>query len=139
MALLPELTHNFMSIHTAESDAEIMACWPVLAQLRPHIQPEQALALIRQQFKEGYRLAFVRRDEKVVGAAGFRMLHNLAWGKFCYVDDLVIDETSRSAGVGSELIGWLREAARSEGCARLELDSGVQRFDAHRCCASEAG
>ena len=121
-----------MAIHIAETNVEIMACWPVLAQLRPHIQPEHALALIRQQFKEGYRLAFVRRDEKVAGVAGFRILNSLASGKFCYVDDLVTDESNRSGGVGSELIEWLREFARSEGCARLELDSGVQRFDAHR-------
>ena len=38
----------------------------------------------------------------------------------------------RSAGYGGQLFDWLVERARAEGCRTLELDSGVQRFDAHR-------
>jgi hypothetical protein len=30
------------------------------------------------------------------------------------------------------LFDWLVAQAREHGCARLELDSGVQRFRAHR-------
>ena len=29
-------------------------------------------------------------------------------------------------------VDWLIEEARKQGCDNLELDSGVQRFDAHR-------
>jgi len=38
----------------------------------------------------------------------------------------------RSAGYGGELFDWLVEQAREKDCEHLELDSGVQRFDAHR-------
>jgi hypothetical protein len=30
------------------------------------------------------------------------------------------------------LLDWMIERAREENCKSLELDSGVQRFDAHR-------
>jgi hypothetical protein len=30
------------------------------------------------------------------------------------------------------MLDWLIERARGEGCQSFELDSGVQRFDAHR-------
>jgi hypothetical protein len=30
------------------------------------------------------------------------------------------------------MMAWLREKARAEGCAALNLDSGVQRHRAHR-------
>ena len=77
-------------------------------------------------------MVFIRRKKKVAAVAGFRVQHSLVFGRFCYVDDLVTDERVRSSGLGAELLHWLCEFARSEGCKRLELDSGVQRFAAHR-------
>ena len=121
-----------MAVACAESDAEIEGCWPVLVQLRSNLRKEDTVPTIRKQFAEGYRLAFVRRDGNVVGVAGYRILHNLVKGRHLYVDDLVTDEATRSRGVGTELMEWLCEFARAQQCAWLELDSGVQRFDAHR-------
>jgi len=69
---------------------------------------------------------------KVAAVAGFRLLQSLSSGRFCYVDDLVTDGQTRSQGLGAELLAWLCDHARAEGCRRLELDSGVQRFAAHR-------
>ncbi len=121
-----------MSVIIANSDTEIQECWPVMAQLRPHISETDFVSIVRRQCAEGYRLAFIRRQQKVEAVAGFRLLHNLPWGRFCYIDDLVTDEQTRSLGLGKELLDWLCEFARAEGCKRLELDSGVQRFAAHR-------
>ena len=121
-----------MPVTFAQTDADIHDCWPVMAQLRPHIQEQDFVSIVRRQFVDGYQLAFIRRHQKVEAVAGFRLLHNLPWGRFCYVDDLVTDERTRSLGLGKELLDWLCEFARKEGCKRLELDSGVQRFAAHR-------
>ena len=49
-----------------------------------------------------------------------------------YVDDLITSDAARSKGFGGQLLDWLVEQAAGRGCAQLELDSGVQRFDAHR-------
>ena len=121
-----------MAVIIAESDADVLDCWPVMAQLRPHLKEKDFVSIVRTQFREGYRLAFIRPQRKVEAVAGFRVLESLAWGRFCYVDDLVTDEQARSQGLGAELIKWLCESARSQGCNRLELDSGVQRHAAHR-------
>jgi GNAT superfamily N-acetyltransferase len=56
----------------------------------------------------------------------------LARGWHMYVDDLVTDELGRSRGYGAFLMDWLVARAREEGCDNLDLDSGVQRFAAHR-------
>ena len=69
---------------------------------------------------------------EVCAAAGYRFLESLFSGKFLYVDDLVTRESDRSCGFGGQLLDWLIEQAREHGCENLELDSGVQRFDAHR-------
>jgi len=48
------------------------------------------------------------------------------------VDDLVTDAVSRSQALGRRLFEWLVARAREAGCEQFHLDSGVQRFDAHR-------
>jgi GNAT superfamily N-acetyltransferase len=121
-----------MPVISAQTDADIRDCWQVIAQLRPHLKKKDFVSTVRQQFREGYRLAFIRRKQKVAAVAGFRVLQSLSWGRFCYVDDLVTDDRVRSRGLGAELLDWLCEYARSERCNRLELDSGVQRHAAHR-------
>ena len=49
-----------------------------------------------------------------------------------YVDDLVTRESFRKRGCAGALMRWLIDEARRQGCDQLHLDSGVQRFDAHR-------
>ena len=64
--------------------------------------------------------------------AGFRVLEYLWCGKTMYIDDLITTSSGRSQGYGHELFEWLKARAREAGCGELHLDSGVQRFDAHR-------
>jgi hypothetical protein len=48
------------------------------------------------------------------------------------VDDLVTRADQKRTGCSGQLIEWLCEHARDQGCSFLILDSGVQRFEAHR-------
>jgi GNAT superfamily N-acetyltransferase len=116
----------------ATTDEEINACYPVMSELRTHIAKEDFLSRVRRQMKTAdYRLACAI-DEEVKALAGFRISENLAWGKFLYVDDLVSKSDDRSKGYGGALFDWLVEHARENSCDEFHLDSGVQRFRAHR-------
>jgi len=119
-------------VRMASSDAEIAACLAVMSQLRPHLRAEEFIGRVRRQMTQGYQVLAVWVQGRVVAVAGFRLLENLAWGRFLYVDDLVTDSGERSKGYGDVLMRWLIQHARSQGCDELHLDSGVQRFDAHR-------
>jgi GNAT superfamily N-acetyltransferase len=122
-----------MKTAEAETRDEIARCFPVMQQLRPHFEEEAAfIAQVEQQRRAGYRIAFVEDEGAVRAVAGYRFLESLHAGRFCYVDDLVTDKSARSLGYGSALFDWLVTAARAAGCGRFELDSGVQRFAAHR-------
>lgn len=55
-----------MSIRIATTDSEIAACYPVMRELRPHIEEDQFLSRVRSQENTGYRLAFVQQTEGVV-------------------------------------------------------------------------
>ena len=114
-----------MNIFPAQTDSEIARCFAVMAQLRPHlVAPE----FVRQVF----HLAALEDDGVVRAVAGYRFQEKLLSGQNLYVDDLVTDSTHRSRGHGRRLLAWPVTEARAHGCVQLELDSGVQRFDAHR-------
>lgn len=119
-------------IQIAENEM-IADCYPVMAQLRPHLTPESFVERVkRQQQAFGFRLAYAEDNGQIAGVAGFRITECLAWGRFLYVDDLVTDAACRSGGIGKRLLDWLVIQARQAGCDQLHLDSGVQRFGAHR-------
>jgi GNAT superfamily N-acetyltransferase len=89
------------------------------------------------QRPEGYRLVGAFEDAaqgRCLAVAGFRELHNLAWGHVIYVDDLSTHPDGRRRGYGRALLEWCAEEARRLGCDALHLDSGVEanRLDAHR-------
>jgi len=121
-----------MDIHLAKTDTEIIGCYPVMRELRPHLEKESFVFRVRAQEKMGYMLAYFQDLGSPVAVAGFRLGESLAWGRFLYVDDLVTLSGHRSRGYGTALLSWLAEFAAKEGCEQLHLDSGVQRKDAHR-------
>jgi GNAT superfamily N-acetyltransferase len=99
-------------------------------QLRTDLVDTDFLARVRRQQRNGYQLCYLAEAGVVRSVAGFRLLENLANGLVLYVDDLVTDADSRSTGLGQKLLEWLLRRAESAGCDTLELDSGVQRFEA---------
>jgi GNAT superfamily N-acetyltransferase len=120
-------------IRLAESDDDILRCFPVMAELRPHLDRDAFLPRIRRMQREnGFWMAFVEDGGEVRAVAGYRYLDLLFSGLTLYVDDLITDPRHRSSGHGRALLGWLRDEARLKGCTTLTLDSGVQRTDAHR-------
>ena len=121
-----------MPIALATTREDIQRCFAVMAELRPHLTAEEFVARVKRQQRAGYHLAFLTDKGKVVTVAGYRYSESLSWGKFMYVDDLVTAEKSRSKGYGQKLFKWLVKEAKSRGCAQFHLDSGVQRFGAHR-------
>ena len=121
-----------MNIQIAEKDNEIARCYETMSQLRPHIKEDEFIPQVKRQAKYDYRLAFIEDNKRVVSVAGFRFSETLVWGKIMYIDDLVTDGTQRSKGYGDKMIDWLMDLARKNGCREFHLDSGVQRFLAHR-------
>lgn len=121
-----------MTVFTVQTDADIQSCLRVMKFLRPHLEDSTFVARIREQQAQGYRLIAIRDGGQISAAAGYRLGTFLAWGRILYVDDLITDPEKRKRGLGSMLLQWLISQARTESCAQLHLDSGYQRFAAHR-------
>lgn len=118
-------------ISVAKTDAEIQSCHTVMAELRPHISPDEFLSRVRRQSKiADYQLAYLIEGE-VKAVAGFRISEWLM-GKYFCVEELVTKSGERSKGYGGELFDWLVEHAKKEKCEEIQLVSRIDRFGAHR-------
>jgi GNAT superfamily N-acetyltransferase len=117
-----------------ETDAMLRRCHALMAELRPHLDSENALlAAWRRQQAEGYRLLALCADDAPVALAGYRILHTLVHGRHLYVDDLVTTATRQGEGLGGQLLERLKDEARRLDCGKLLLDTPMsnalgQRF-----------
>lgn len=121
-----------MQIFLATSSEDVTSAFSVMTQLRPHLSERQFVDQVNEQMLEGYQLLIALDNDLVCGVAGFVINRKLAFGKHIYVDDLVTLNEQRSKGVGNAILRWLQNYAKTQECKEIHLDSGVQRFSAHR-------
>lgn len=121
-----------MEVQLVTSEEELAGVAQVLLQLRPQYCLSSVMEQIKKQQANGYQLAYVKDKENILGVAGFVISEKLAWGKHIYIDDLVTNENYRSTGVGTLMINWFKQYAKDIDCQQLHLDSGIQKFAAHR-------
>lgn len=114
-------------IAIAHTDQEILDCYPVMAEPRPHILPNEFLPLVKRLGTVAYL------DEAGIKAvAGFRISEWLAGGRYLDIEDLVTTNRDRSKGYGGELFDWLVAHAKKNHCQQVRLVSRINRHDAHR-------
>ena len=119
-------------IFRVEEAAQIAECFSLMQQLRPHLKSEEFTQQVMAQIKEGHMLFYMRQGSDVVALCGCRVSRNLAWGRHLYIDDLITSIDKRSLGYGKEMMAFLIGVAKEQGCSEIHLDSGVQRFQAHK-------
>ncbi|MCA1306206.1 GNAT family N-acetyltransferase [Microbacterium esteraromaticum] len=113
-------------------DARWAQALPVLQELRPHLTAELLAQVLREGEAQGLRFTAVFTEDRCVAVAGWRVIANTSAIRKLYIDDLSTAASERSRGYGALLLRELRNRAAAAGCRVLDLDSGVQRFDAHR-------
>src|SRR3974377_2365684 len=95
------------TIHVAADEEEIRRCYPVLKQLRLHLDESVLVRRVIRQQAQGYFLAYLESENEIRSVAGYRFCENLFSGKLMYVDDLVTNLEGRSRGFGQILFDWL--------------------------------
>ena len=89
-----------------ETETDCLASFAVMQQLRPHLTDAASFA------------AQVQRQR--------------LYGKFIYVDDLVVDATLQRRRLGEQLLGRVRAETRARGYRYLVLDTGLHMALAQR-------
>lgn len=126
------MTNDAALVDLELGDPRWAVALPVLQELRPHLTEELLAQVLREGGAQGLRFTAVFAGERCVAVAGWRIIANTSAIRKLYVDDLSTAAAERSRGYGRMLLAELRERAIAAGCQVLDLDSGVQRFDAHR-------
>ena len=122
-----------MTIQIAETDTDILKCWKALKELRPHLVEDSFLATVKEMITEGYQLVFIEGEKDyAVSVIGFRYLQFTYNGKHFYIDDLSTLPEARGKGYAGILIDHVCHLAKQKGYHVVTLDSGHQRYNAHR-------
>lgn len=128
-----------MNVCVASTETEIAACYPVMHELRPHLEKNEFVSQVQRQMQNhGYTLVYIAASEQIVAAAGYRIIETLSWGRALYVDDLITLSSARKQGYGGRLLDSLMQTARDLSCAQFHLDSGMHRHEAHRLYLNHA-
>ena len=117
-----------------DSPDEWTCAFGIMKELRPHLTDADAFcAQLRRQHEENYRLlAACNAEGTILGLAGYRAQTNTLYGRFIYLDDLIVTARLQRSGIGAELLGKVREIARNAHCAHFVLDTGLHMALAQR-------
>ena len=112
---------------------DIAACHAIIVELRPHLTDANSfLRQVMRQREQGYRLTAAWCGGQIVGLVGYRLQENLLYGRFVYVDDLVVLNPHRNDGIGAKLLSLARAYAIGTNCGHLVLDTGLHKALAQR-------
>lgn len=114
------------------TDAEILAAFPVMQQLRSNLSKDQYLELVNEaREKDSYSMYALSEGENIIAVCGFKPMITLYYGRFVWVCDLVTDENIRSKGYGAKLLSFIHYWEREHGYESVALSSGLKRAQAH--------
>lgn len=125
---------DFITLRAVLEPAQCLACFALMRELRSHLADADAfVAQVQRQATQGYHLLAAWRGQQVVGLAGYRLQENTLYGRFIYIDDLVVLGSEQRSGIGRLLIEAVRREAIDSGHAHLVLDTALgnalgQRF-----------
>ncbi|WP_246998868.1 GNAT family N-acetyltransferase [Halosolutus gelatinilyticus] len=120
------------TVRELTSRAEWIGAFPVMRQLRTHLDEAAYLDYLDRMTENGYRLFGLFSDDELVALAGVDVSVNMYYGRHLWVCELITDADHRSEGYGRRLFEHLVEWAEGMGCEKIALSSGVQREEAHR-------
>jgi GNAT superfamily N-acetyltransferase len=121
-----------MKIVALTTENELRAAYPVMQELRPHLDEQTYLDRLRRMIPGGFRLYALFDEGQIMALAGVQPILNLSSGAHLFVHDLVTTAVARSRGYGRALLAYVEAQAREEGCDKVVLTSGLRRVDAHR-------
>jgi len=128
-----DIAHEELIIKELDID-EIAQAFPVVSQLRPHLNWAEYIELVKTMKTSGYQAVCLHENEsgKIVSYAGFAKLVNLYYGEHIWVYELVTDEAKRGKGYGKLLLSHIEKYARDNALNCVALSSGVQKERAHK-------
>lgn len=111
--------------------AEMLPIFPLFSQLNATVAAEDYAAMLDDMLAHGYRMLVVFEKKEAVGLSGFWVTTKFYSGKYLELDNVVVAQTHRSAGIGKLMCDFLEKLARAEGVKTLMLDAYLENVKAH--------
>ncbi|TCS93231.1 GNAT family N-acetyltransferase [Hazenella coriacea] len=127
------LQYDQISIKELVTENDWKEAFPVMKQLRTHLNEETYISLVHQAKEENeYKLWGLYEENNIKAVIGFMPMVTLYNGRFIWICDLVTDSNERSKGYGEQLLTFTHEWALANDYHLVSLSSGLQRKNAHR-------
>ncbi|MVX63140.1 GNAT family N-acetyltransferase [Clostridium chromiireducens] len=126
------MTEDLITIKELTEEEQWKDAFLVMKQLLTDLDKKKYLQLIKEMYKEGYKMFALFEKGKIAAVTGVIQLTNLYYGKHIWVHDLITDESKRSKGYGERLLLHIQTWGKENGCGIVALSSGFERVDAHR-------
>jgi GNAT superfamily N-acetyltransferase len=124
---------NTNSIIELQTKEDILAAFPIMKQLRSHLDEHTYLDLVEEAREiDSYKIFAQLDQEEIVAVVGFKPMITLYYGRFVWVCDLVTDMNKRSKGYGEQLLSYVHTWAKEHAYESVALSSGLKREEAHR-------
>ncbi len=111
---------------------ELPLILPLIEKHNAKIAPEELRRRLEVMIPCGYHCIAAFLGGRIVGVAGYWLGARFYCGEYMDVDNVVVDETLRSQGIGALMMDWLHSKAAETGCKVVVLDSYTTYAGAHR-------
>jgi PhnO protein len=119
-------------IRRATAD-DVNAVYILMRQLSNHDFTKKQFESCYRYNLENNHILVCEQDQYIHGCGVLDIHYHLHFSKkTAEIAELIVDENSRSRGIGRDLLTAFEDVAIGNGCVRLEVDSNKVREDAHR-------
>jgi GNAT superfamily N-acetyltransferase len=98
---------------------------PFLRLLNNAITEETLQERLSDMMQRNYECAGVYDNDRLIGICGLWILNKYYVGKHIEPDNVMVLPEYRNKGVGEEMMAWVYEYGRSQGCIASELNCYV--------------
>jgi GNAT superfamily N-acetyltransferase len=95
---------------------------------------QQRLGEMQQQ---AYECVGVYDDERLIGVSGLWIMTKYYVGKHIEPDNVIIHPDYRGQGIGEQLMEWIYDYGRSQGCVASELNCYVSNSAGQKFWANQ--
>lgn len=120
------------TIRYLRSEPDFAMLFPLVRQLNPDLTHADFARYLKEMLSAGYRCVGLYRGEKLIGACGIWTSTRFWCGTYMEVDNVVIDQGQRNAGLGKLLMAWVEKEAKKLGCRLVIADSYTYNHASHR-------
>lgn len=126
------MNKHHLSLKELSNIEEMLLHIELIKQLDPWLTPELYWEYLAQMIPNNYGQIAVFEADKCIGISGYWIGTKLYSGRYIEMDNVVVDESARSKGVGKLLVDAIVQKGKEHNCKLAMLDAYVDNKDAHR-------